>query len=202
MYDETVNNQLNCENNTEGAANTACQNNSQKTAPTSTCDFTQSPSPVSIAPELQGDEQKTAGVDQTSDAFTAEDKKKQHVDRSVSPEREAELIRLAVEKINSIGDGEIFDGRAFAVEQHVAINVINKIFLSASNLTHIHVKYKDKPEPKGLTISKKFNLMLKIEDFEEMNKTRDESQHFKKGDGFAIKVEDEQIILTRISSVA
>ncbi len=80
--------------------------------------------------------------------------------------------------------------------------LVRDIYMDASNDFAKHVKYKDKPEAKGLVISQKSNLMLKIEDFEGLNKGRDESERFKIGDGFEATSEGEKIILLRTSRAA
>lgn len=122
--------------------------------------------------------------------------------RTVTKEIRGEMmveIQIIVEELPEHGT---FDALRFAKERNLALPLVRDIFMEASNDFTKHVKYQDKLVAQGLVISRKCNLMLKIEDFDELNKERVESEHFKIGDGFQIAAQGEQIILTRITPAA
>ena len=127
---------------------------------------------------------------------------KERAARTVSKERREELILLILAIAAELPERGSFDALGFAKIHNLALSLVRDIFMEASNDFDKLVKYQDKLEPKGLVISQKSNLMLKIEDFEELNKARKESEHFKIGDGFQIAAQGEQIILTRITHAA
>ncbi|BAH77181.1 hypothetical protein [Solidesulfovibrio magneticus] len=127
---------------------------------------------------------------------------KERAARTVSKERREELILLILAIAAELPERGSFDAQSFAKTHNLVLSLVKDIFVDAQEDFDKLVKYKDKPEPKGLVISKKSNLMLKIEDIEELNKTRKESERFKIGDGFQIAAQGEQIILTRITRAA
>ena len=122
--------------------------------------------------------------------------------RKTNKERRKELILLTLAIAAGLPEGGIFDALRFAEDHRLALSLVRDIFLEAQDHFDKLVKYKGKPEKKILTISKKSNLMLKIDDIEELNMTRDGSEHFKIGDKFEHTSEGDKIILTRISCSA
>ena len=155
------------------------------------------------------DEGHDVATDQSSDAVPlATGKKprkkprKKPAARTVTPERREELTFMIHEIVDSLPERGTFDALSFSKKQNLALDLVKDIYMEASNDFDKLVKYKDKPESKGLVISQKSNLMLKIENFKKLNKGRADAKQFKIGDQFEIKADGDSIILTRISSAS
>lgn len=151
------------------------------------------------------DEGHDVATDQSSDAVplaTGKKPRKKPAARTVTPERREELTFMIHEIVDSLPERGTFDALSFSEKQHLGLDLVKDIYMEASNDFDKLVRYKDKPKSKGLVISQKSNLMLKIENFKQLNKGRVESKQFKIGDQFEIKADGDSIILTRISSAS
>lgn len=180
------------------------ESDSKATASTGVKESTQPKVSEDDVTDSPGEQQDAVATASTDGTLVTRIKKngKERAARTVTKERRKELILLILAIAAELPERGSFDAQSFAKTHNLVLTLVKDIFVDAQEDFNKLVKYKDKPEPKGLVISKKSNLMLKIEDIEELNKTRKESEHFMIGDEFEHTSEGEKIILIRTSRAA
>ena len=204
MFNESANFVAKSGVQAQGAVNFLHESDSKVTAATSANESTQPKVSEDDVTDFPGEQQDAVATVSTDGTPTTGVKKDgtERAARTVSKERRKELILLILAIAKELPVHGFFDAQSFAKTHNLVLSLVKDIFVDAQEDFDKLVKYKDKPEPKGLVISKKSNLMLKIEDIEELNKTRKESERFKIGDEFEHTSEGEKIILTRITRAA